>query len=101
MPAPPRLNRRRLGMKWALLIASLLALSCTDDGAAGTAADRHALASARPETRTDASFTVTSPGFAANAPIPLRHSAYGDGISPALSWSGLPAGTRSLALMME
>ncbi len=85
-------------MKWVSLALSLLALSCSDDGAAQ---DRHALASARAETRTEASLSVSSPAFATGAAIPLRHSAYGEGISPRLQWSRVPAGTRSLALMME
>ena len=85
-------------MKWAALALSLLGLACSDDGAAQ---DRHALAGLRAETRTSASFAVSSTAFTPNAAIPLRHSAYGDGVSPQLSWSRLPQGTRSLALMME
>jgi Raf kinase inhibitor-like YbhB/YbcL family protein len=85
-------------VKWPALALSLLALACSDDG---VAQDRHALATARAETRAQASFPVTSSAFAANAAIPLRFSAYGDGVSPALQWRGLPAGTQSLALMME
>jgi Raf kinase inhibitor-like YbhB/YbcL family protein len=88
-------------MRRAVLVLSLLALSCSNNDAAGAPDDRHALASARSETRATATLAVTSPAFAAGAAIPLRHSAYGDGVSPALSWSALPAGTRSLALMME
>src|SRR5687768_12942816 len=88
-------------MRRAVLVLSLLALSCSNDDAAGAPGDRHALASARSETRATATIAVSSPAFAAGAAIPLRHSAYGDGVSPALSWSGLPSGTRSLALMME
>lgn len=88
-------------MKWASLALSLLALACADDGNAGAAQDRHALASARSETRTEAILSISSPAFAAGGAIPLRHSAYGEGVSPPLRWSGLPAGTRSLALMME
>ena len=85
-------------MRCVPLLLSLLALACADDGAAQ---DRHALAAARAETRTEASFPVSSPAFAANGSIPLRHSAYGDGVSPELRWSSLPEGTRSVALMME
>jgi len=88
-------------MRRAFLVLSLLALSCSNNDAAGAPGDRHALAAARSETRATATIAVTSPAFAAGAAIPLRHSAYGDGVSPALRWSGLPAGTRSLALMME
>ena len=88
-------------MKWAYLAVSFLALACSDNGTAGAAQDRHALAGARAETRTQASLSVSSTAFAPGAVIPLRHSAYGDGVSPALSWTGLPAQTRSLALLME
>ncbi|TFI57838.1 YbhB/YbcL family Raf kinase inhibitor-like protein [Sphingomonas parva] len=44
---------------------------------------------------------VSSPAFSAGALIPLRYSAYGDGISPPLAWSAPPEGTRSLVLIME
>ena len=88
-------------MKWSHLALTLLALACSDDGSAGAGQDRHALASARAETRTEAALSVSSPAFAAGGAIPLRHSAYGDGNSPALRWSGVPPLTRSLALMME
>lgn len=44
---------------------------------------------------------LRSPAFEAGGEIPLRHSAYGDNISPELAWSGLPDGTRSLALVLE
>jgi Raf kinase inhibitor-like YbhB/YbcL family protein len=94
-------DRRSLGMKIPSLALCLLVLACSDSGNAVTAQDRHALASARAETQVSATFTVTSSAFAAGGAIPLRHSAYGDGVSPALSWSGVPTGARSLALMME
>lgn len=44
---------------------------------------------------------LTSSAFEAGAPIPLRHSAYGENVSPAFSWSNLPEGTRSLALILD
>jgi Raf kinase inhibitor-like YbhB/YbcL family protein len=88
-------------MKNSCLALCLLALACSNEGAGDATHDRHALASARAETLTWAKFAVASPAFAAGGAIPLRHSAYGDGLSPALTWSGLPAETRSVALMME
>lgn len=44
---------------------------------------------------------VTSPAFNHHGDIPLQYSAYGEGISPELSWSNLPEGTRQLALIMD
>lgn len=60
-----------------------------------------ALASARPETQSAGSVRVASDDFRPGGAIPMTFSAYGQGISPALSWSGIPAGTRTLALLME
>jgi Raf kinase inhibitor-like YbhB/YbcL family protein len=48
-----------------------------------------------------AQITVRSSAFSAGGPIPEEFSDYGAGISPPLSWSSVPAGTRSLVLMME
>ncbi|TMJ11296.1 MAG: YbhB/YbcL family Raf kinase inhibitor-like protein [Alphaproteobacteria bacterium] len=77
------------------LLAALLLLGCSDAGEAGP------LAAARDETRSTATLTVSSPDFPEGGAIPLRFSAYGAGTSPALTWTGLPAGTKALALMVE
>lgn len=45
-----------------------------------------------------ASITVSSPTFAPGATIPTVYTCSGRGISPPLRWSGLPSGTRELAL---
>ncbi len=44
---------------------------------------------------------VTSTAFSHNSEIPLRYSAYGEGISPAIAWKDLPAETVSLALIVD
>jgi len=48
-----------------------------------------------------AAITVTSLAFADHAPIPERYTADGEGLSPPLSWSGVPAGVASLVLIVE
>jgi Raf kinase inhibitor-like YbhB/YbcL family protein len=88
-------------MRTASVLLCLLALACSVDSEPGNAQERHALAAARAETRAPATVEVRSAAFEPGGTIPLRHSAYGDGVSPALSWAVLPDGTRSLALMME
>jgi Raf kinase inhibitor-like YbhB/YbcL family protein len=45
--------------------------------------------------------TITSPKFEHGQPIPRRYTCEGDNISPPLVWSGVPAGTKSLALIVE
>jgi Raf kinase inhibitor-like YbhB/YbcL family protein len=45
--------------------------------------------------------TLTSPAFAADGEIPVRCTCEGEDLAPALAWSGVPAGTRSLALIVD
>ena len=45
--------------------------------------------------------TITSQAFAHNGEIPAKYTCDGKDISPPLAWSGLPAGTKSLALIVD
>jgi Raf kinase inhibitor-like YbhB/YbcL family protein len=45
--------------------------------------------------------TITSPSFVESAEIPQKYTCQGDDISPALAWSTPPAGTQSLALIVD
>jgi hypothetical protein len=47
------------------------------------------------------SLTLTSPAFAHQAAIPAQFTCEGADISPALAWSGVPAGTQSLVLIVD
>lgn len=68
----------------------------------GSLAARQVITSMLPEAnRAQSSIAVRSEAFAANQPIPDANSAYGQDLSPALSWSGGPAGAKSFVLMME
>ncbi|MDT8428386.1 MAG: YbhB/YbcL family Raf kinase inhibitor-like protein [Pseudomonadales bacterium] len=46
-------------------------------------------------------FQVTSTAFNNHGTVPLKYSAYGENVSPQLSWSTLPEGTVQLALIMD
>jgi phosphatidylethanolamine-binding protein (PEBP) family uncharacterized protein len=48
-----------------------------------------------------ADFALQSGAFEPGRPIPPRHSCEGEDLSPPLSWSGPPDGTRSLALVVD
>ena len=48
-----------------------------------------------------ADLKVSSPAFDGHKPIPERHTGDGEDVSPALEWSGLPEGTRSIAIVMH
>ncbi|BBO66251.1 hypothetical protein DSCA_01810 [Desulfosarcina alkanivorans] len=44
---------------------------------------------------------LTSPNFADRKPMSREHTCDGKNISPALEWSGVPQGTRSLVLIVD
>ncbi len=46
-------------------------------------------------------FILESPAFVDGQPIPARYTCQGEDISPPLTWSDPPQGTRSFALIME
>jgi Raf kinase inhibitor-like YbhB/YbcL family protein len=46
-------------------------------------------------------FELTSRAFDEGQPIPGKHSCDGENASPALDWSSVPDGTRSLALIVH
>lgn len=47
------------------------------------------------------SFDVSSTAFPHHGTVPLKFTAYGDNVSPELSWSGIPEGTQQIALVMD
>ena len=47
------------------------------------------------------SLALTSPVFTDQGPIPKPYTCHGKDMSPALAWSGLPLGTKSLALIVD
>jgi Raf kinase inhibitor-like YbhB/YbcL family protein len=46
-------------------------------------------------------FALVSPAFAPGGEIPRRYTCQGEDISPPLSWSDAPAGTKSFALIVD
>lgn len=44
---------------------------------------------------------LSSPAFAHQGEIPARYTCEGEDVSPPLAWSGAPAGTKSLALVVD
>ncbi|NOX38859.1 MAG: YbhB/YbcL family Raf kinase inhibitor-like protein [Calditrichaeota bacterium] len=47
------------------------------------------------------SFILKSPAFEHGKPIPLKYTCDGPDVSPPLSWSGTPAGTKSFVLICD
>lgn len=52
-------------------------------------------------TDSNGAMTITSPEFSDGGDLPSVLSCNGDGRSPALSWSGVPANAQSLALISD
>ena len=46
-------------------------------------------------------FSLTSPRFTPGGAIPTKYTCEGDDISPPLLWTGIPEGTKSLALIVD
>jgi Raf kinase inhibitor-like YbhB/YbcL family protein len=74
-------NRNHLG-----LLCVIAALGCSPNS---------------PNSSTNNSMQVQSASFQEGQPIPEKYSNYADNLSPALSWSGQPAGTQSMALIVD
>ena len=47
------------------------------------------------------SLSLSSTAFAHQGSIPAKHTCEGNDLSPPLAWSGLPPGTKSLALIVD
>lgn len=78
-------SKRRLAGLALALLATAAGAAATDIAQGGSAM----------------TMTLSSPSFHANEAIPSRHTCEGQDVSPALSWAGLPAGTQSLALIVD
>lgn len=48
-----------------------------------------------------AAFRLTSPAFEHDTPLPQRYTGDGDDLSPPLTWTGLPPGTKEVALICD
>jgi Raf kinase inhibitor-like YbhB/YbcL family protein len=46
-------------------------------------------------------FELLTPAFESGQPIPRKYSCDGEDVSPPLTWSDVPEGTRSLALVVD
>jgi len=76
----------------SLLALSILGLAgCTTPGPRPSAAPGVVVSS----------ITVTSHSFGANGSIPIDHTCDGKELSPQLTWSSPPEGTKSLAVVVE
>jgi Raf kinase inhibitor-like YbhB/YbcL family protein len=100
---PVRRGRAAFGA--LTVLAALLLAACSGSGG-GSTGSGPAASSAGPATPTAApsgaaTITVRSPAFAAGAMIPVRFSCRGSSTPIPLTWTGVPAGAASVALIMD
>lgn len=85
-------------MRILVAFALIVAIGC----GGGAKQSDEPIASASPEPAAAAgTLTLQSTAFAEGGAIPKTHSCDGAGMSPPLRWSGVPAGTKELALLVE
>ena len=80
----------------------LFAVAMVASGCSGTDDDVGQAAAA--QVRSATILQVSSPSFTETRPrvrIPAKHTCVGEDVSPPLEWSGVPEGTKSLALIAE
>ncbi len=85
-----------------LLLALTSTSGCRSSGQPATDSSSKPRATGAPAvTSAPKTITVESSAFAAGKAVPAKHTCEGTDTSPALSWSGLPEGTKSLALIVD
>ena len=82
-------------------ILSVITLIYMMAEAAETDSLRNAQETKQKKEKTSMSMSVTSSSFPHNGPIPTRHTCEGHDTSPELLWTDVPAGTKSLVLIMD
>ncbi len=90
-----------------VLCAALLsvAIGCgervEDVGADSAAVDRTTQKESENKGEKQMTLTLSSSAFTQGHPIPKKYTGEGEDVSPPLAWSGLPAGTKELALICD
>jgi len=84
---------------WVIPILVSLVILCAACGPSRTEQAEHIATSA--EGGEAMAFDLRSTGFSHGEMMPSRYTCDGDDISPALEWDDPPAGTQSLALIMD
>lgn len=82
-------------------LGALFGAAASVCASAALAASPAALAIAAPGLQGKVRLEVSSPRISPGGEVPEAFTAYGQDISPPLAWRGTPAGTRSLAVIIE
>lgn len=89
----------RAFLSMLVVIALGSGLACC--GAAGPAPEEAPLAKAGPTLTQRGRLEIGSPAFEPGGTMPVQYTCFGDNVSPPLTWSGVPAGTRAVVLLVD
>ena len=90
----------------ALVVLAALAAACGSSGRdlaevpEGVTAPPRSTSSTVPPTVTPSVLTLSTDAWSPGGPVPSTYGCDGEGISPPLSWGGVPPGTSELALVV-
>jgi hypothetical protein len=82
-------------MKATIVLCCLLCLEFSLAGCQRAAAEKTR------ESEVEMPIQIVSAAFKEGDQIPEKHTCDGEDVSPALEWTGIPSGTKSLALIMD
>lgn len=80
--------------RWAARVVLAAATSVVTTAGCG-------VLSVDPTSEVQEDLTVSSPVLVDGEPIPERFTCHGEGVSPPVQWSGFPAETESIAIVMD
>jgi len=81
-----------------LFVITLLITGCSSGAPASSLPSQTSLNQAAVP---PSSLSISIAAFQYGQPIPQKFTCQGENVSPAMAWSGVPAGTKSLALVLE
>jgi Raf kinase inhibitor-like YbhB/YbcL family protein len=88
-------NKCRMGGNKCRIVVAVMTVASLVSGCAGSDD------APEPPESLSGGITVDSPAFGDGQQIPRAYTCDGAGVSPPLSWSGLPSATRSVALVVD
>jgi Raf kinase inhibitor-like YbhB/YbcL family protein len=101
MPPTPSRRRALIGVAALSLVAAASGCGGGSGGGSSRAANSLTAPSSAGEPSAPVTISLTSPVLASGRAVPQRYTCDGTDDQPPLRWSGVPAGTASLALVLE
>src|SRR5690606_15607112 len=103
---PSQARGMRSSARLSFLLAAVFTMACNaeaETSAASGSPDRGQgdAAAAHPTPSEGSTMKLTSTAFQHQQPIPVEYTCEGDEVSPPLSWSDPPEGTRSFAIIVD